>query len=112
MTETRVARPSSTQGSADAQKNSRLPSRAQSVVRTASIVQFMPGSIFDDAATKLMGDAFDTACDAVHHAGQPHVVYDILAKRIISVATKGEWDVTRLRDAALSALFSRRRPIE
>jgi hypothetical protein len=86
--------------------------RSRGVVRTASIIQFVPRGIFDDAATKLMGEAFDAACDAMHDTGQPHVVYEVMAKRIIAAATKGERDVTRLRNAALAALANSSRPIE
>jgi hypothetical protein len=86
--------------------------RNRGVVRTASIIQFVPRGIFDDAATKLMGEAFDAACDAMHDTGQPHVVYEVMAKRIMAAASKGERDLTRLRDAALAALGNSSRPIE
>jgi hypothetical protein len=87
-------------------------SRNRGVVRTASIIQFVPRGIFDDGITKVMGEAFDAACNAMHDTGQPHVVYEVMAKRIIAAATKGERDVTRLRDAALTALANSSRPIE
>jgi hypothetical protein len=38
------------------------PKRTQRVVRGASILPFMPRGVFDDAATKVMGQAFDAAC--------------------------------------------------
>jgi hypothetical protein len=86
--------------------------RSRGVVRTASIIQFLPRGIFDDAATKLMGEAFDAACSAMHDTGQPHVVYEVMAKRIIAAAAKGERDPMRLRDAALAALANSSRPID
>jgi hypothetical protein len=86
--------------------------RSRGVVQTASIIQSLPRGVFDDAATKRMGEAFDAACKAMHDTGQPHVVYEVMAKRIIAAATKGERDVTRLRDAALAALANSSRPIE
>jgi hypothetical protein len=86
--------------------------RVQGVVQTASILQFIPRGVFDDAATKVMGEAFDAACKALHDTGQPHVVYEVMARRIIAAARTGERDVTRLREAALMALPNREKPIE
>ena len=72
----------------------------------ASILPFVrkTGIAFDDRATKAMGEAFDAACGALHDAGQPQIVYEIIAKRIIDAANNGERDVARLRDAGLAAL--------
>jgi hypothetical protein len=70
-----------------------------------SIIPFMPRrGVFDDATTRIMGEAFDAACKELHDTGQPFVVHEVMAKRIIAAARNGERDVTRLRDAALSAL--------
>ena len=52
-------------------------------VRVASILPFIPRGVFDDAATKAMGEAFDAACQALHDRGQPTVVYEVMARRII-----------------------------
>jgi hypothetical protein len=41
---------------------------------------------------------------SLHDKGQPAVVYEITAKRIIEAAKKGERDPIRLRDAGLAAL--------
>jgi len=72
----------------------------------ASILPFIQktGSAFDDRATKAMGEAFDAACQALHDSGQPQIVYEVIAKRIIDAAKRGERDIARLRDAGLSAL--------
>jgi hypothetical protein len=69
-----------------------------------SIVPFVPRVVFDDAATRIMGEAFDAACEEIRSAGQPFIVREIMAKRIIDAARAGERDVSRLRDAALLAL--------
>jgi hypothetical protein len=66
------------------------------------------GTAFDDHATKAMGEAFDAACIALHDSGQPQIVYEVIAKRIIDAAKSGERDVDRLRDAGLAALGLRR----
>ena len=71
----------------------------------ASILQFVrPKRDFDDETTRLLGEAFDAARAALHDRGQPEIVYEIIAKRIIEAAKKGERDVSRLRDAGLAAL--------
>jgi hypothetical protein len=67
------------------------------------------GSVFDDHATKAMGEAFDAARKDLDEAGQPSVVYEAVAKRIIEVAKSGERDPNQLRDRALTA-FGHKRP--
>lgn len=59
-----------------------------------------------------MGQAFDAACKALHDKGQPSVVYEVMARRIIAAARAGERDVLQLRNAALQALAKSSRPIE
>ena len=51
-----------------------------------------------------MGEAFDSACKELHDTGQPAIVYEVIAKRIIDGAKIGERDPVRLRNAALAAL--------
>ncbi|MGA9010311.1 MAG: hypothetical protein WB495_26350 [Xanthobacteraceae bacterium] len=71
----------------------------------ASIIPFLrPRSDFPDDVTRIMGEAFDAACKELHDTGQPGIVQEVIAKRIIAAAGKGERDVTRLRDIALAAL--------
>jgi hypothetical protein len=70
----------------------------------ASIIPFLPRGVFDDVATNLMGQAFDSACRALHDTGQPPVVYEVMARRIISAARSGERDIGKLRAAALAGL--------
>jgi hypothetical protein len=61
-------------------------------------------SDFDDEATRLMGEAFDAACKGLRDTGQPSVVQEVIAKRIIKAAMKGERDPVRLCAAGLAAL--------
>jgi hypothetical protein len=61
------------------------------------------GAVFDDHATKVMCEAFDAACKDLHDTGQPAVVHDVIAKRIIDAALSGERDPEKLRDWALTA---------
>jgi hypothetical protein len=71
----------------------------------ASILPFIRNSVdFDDEATRIMGEAFDAACKDLHDTGQPIIVQEVMAKRIIKAAMKGERDPARLRPAGLAAL--------
>ena len=72
----------------------------------ASILPFIrkAGAVFDDRATQIIGEAFDTACKDLHDTGQPPIVYEVIAKRITDAARAGERDLVRLRNAGLTAL--------
>ena len=72
----------------------------------ASILPFIrkAGTVFDDRVTQIMGEAFDSACKELHDTGQPAIVYEVIAKRIIDCAKNGERDRLRLRNAGLAAL--------
>ena len=72
----------------------------------ASILPFIrkAGAVFDDRVTQIMGEAFDSACQALHDTGQPPIVYEVIAKRITDAARAGERDLVRLRNAGLTAL--------
>jgi len=51
-----------------------------------------------------MGEAFEAALKEVRDAGEPEGIRELIAKRIIASANKGEVDPARLRAAALDAL--------
>jgi hypothetical protein len=59
-------------------------------VNVASILPFIRkvGAVFDDSVTQIMGEAFDDACKELHDTGQPPIVYEVIAKRIID---RQEW---------------------
>ena len=67
-----------------------------------------PAGVFDDRATKVMGEAFDAACKDLHDTGQPDIVYEVVATRIIEAAKSGERDPDKLRDWTLTA-FGRKK---
>jgi hypothetical protein len=69
----------------------------------ASILPFIrkSGGVFDDHLTIIMGEAFEGARRDLHDTGQPEIVYEVIAKRIIDAAMKGERDPIRLRNAGL-----------
>jgi hypothetical protein len=66
------------------------------------------GGSFDEHMTGIMGEAFDDACARLHDTAQPDIVFEVIARRIIGAAGKGERDPIRLRDTALAALGSER----
>ena len=65
-----------------------------------SVLRFIPIGVFDEATVRIIGKAFDAACKELHDGGQPAVVHEVMIKRIIAAARKGERNVTRLGDAA------------
>ena len=77
-----------------------------SVVRFAKETEL--GSVFDDQATRAMGEAFEAACKVLGEAGQSSVVYEAVAKRIIEIAKSGERDPNQLCDRALTACGDKR----
>ena len=72
----------------------------------ASILPFnrKAGTVFDDRITEIMGEAFDSACKELHDTGQPPIVYEVIARRIIDGVRAGERDPVRLRNVGLAAL--------
>ena len=59
---------------------------------------------FDPQETHAMGEAFDLACQKLRIGGQPEVVKEIIAKRIIQAAKNGERDPYRLAAKAMDAV--------
>jgi hypothetical protein len=56
------------------------------------------------ARLHIIGELFDEACKELQDTGQPAIVYEVIAKRIIDAAKNGERDPVRLRNAGLAAL--------
>jgi hypothetical protein len=56
---------------------------------------------FDDAATLVMGEAFDHACMSLHRFGTLITARELIAKRIIEAAKNGERDPARLCEQSL-----------
>ena len=65
---------------------------------------FLRGRTFSPEQTRLMGLAFEKASAGLHDSGQPAVVQEIIAKRIVDLAMLGERDPERLALQALQAL--------
>jgi len=77
----------------------------------ADVLPFFHDAAFDDEATQAMGAAFDRVCHCLHDNRQPEVIRQIIAKRIIEVARKGERNPDELCARALQALGFRNRQI-
>ena len=69
-----------------------------------SIIPFLRQNVFDPETTKVMGEAYDAACTELANGGSPALVKEVIAKRIIEAAKKGERDPKRLCAKALDAL--------
>ena len=78
----------------------------------ASVVSFIKetelGSVFDDQATKAMGEAFDAAWKVLDETGQSSDIYEAVARCIIEIAKSGERDTQQLRNSALTAVGHKR----
>jgi hypothetical protein len=68
------------------------------------VVPIFRDSAFDAEATGALGSAYDIACRALHPQGQPPVIQEQLARKIIEAAARGERDPERLATAALAIL--------
>ena len=76
-----------------------------------SIASLLAETAFDPDTVALLASAFETAWDTVKKSGSPLAADDqaastreLLAKRIIATAQKGERDTQRLVDDALAHL--------
>ena len=70
----------------------------------ARIVPFFQNSGFDAGTIELMASAYEKARKSLHDKGQPPVVQEVIAGRIIAAVGAGERDPDKLCRAALAAL--------
>ena len=70
---------------------------------SASIIPFLKDDSFDTEVTSAMGQAYDKARKLLHDRGQPAIVNEIIARRIIEIAKTGERDPDKLCERVLSA---------
>ena len=68
------------------------------------VVPIFRDSAFDAEATRALGSAYDIACRALHPKGQPPVIQESLARKIVEAAARGERDPERLATIALAIL--------
>jgi hypothetical protein len=65
-------------------------------------IPFVQDVFFGPDATRAMGAAFDKACRSL--PGQPSIVKEVIAKRIIDLARGGDSDPDHLCDVTLRTL--------
>jgi hypothetical protein len=66
------------------------------------IIQFIrPYDKFDVEMITIVSTAFEQALLSLHDTGQPTVVREVIAHRMLDLAARGERDVSRLCSAAL-----------
>jgi hypothetical protein len=70
-------------------------------VAAMSIHSFVTPGAFDPEAMAAMDGAFNAACKALGDTGQPKIVLEIIAQRIVEAASRGERNPVRLVKAAL-----------
>ena len=70
----------------------------------ANISRFLQGRSFDPETIRVMGLAYDKATRGLHDTGQPVLVQEVIAKRIIDIAGTGERNPDQLAKRALEAL--------
>ena len=73
----------------------------------AAIVDLFCSTAFDPETVKLLSDAYDKARKLLHDNGQPYIVNEVIAERIIALAKQGERNPDRLCKGALTALKNR-----
>ena len=70
----------------------------------ADITDLFHSSAFDPETVKILCDAYDKARALMHDTGQPYIVNEVIAQRIIALAKRGERDQNRLCAIALTGL--------
>ena len=70
----------------------------------SNVVQLFHDTSFDSEMTRVMGVAYDKACRQLHDSGQPELVQEVIAARILRLAREGERDPDRLCERTLLAV--------
>jgi hypothetical protein len=63
-----------------------------------------PTDAFDPETLEVLGTAYDTAIASLHEVEPPAVVREVIAKRIIDAARKGERDPAALCAIAVAPI--------
>jgi len=69
-----------------------------------SVTELFLKANFGQAEIELLSNAYDKARKSLHDKGQPAIVNEIIAERIIAIAQRGEFDTNKLCSGALAAL--------
>ncbi len=60
--------------------------------------------MFPPEVTQIMGEAYERATKSLHDRGQPALVQEIIARRIIDLVAFGERDPQKIAGMALASL--------
>ena len=66
-------------------------------------IPYFQCAAFDPDMTHIMGEAFDRACQDLRIGGQPDIVKEVIASRILDAARDGERDPRRLYEQAVNS---------
>jgi hypothetical protein len=69
---------------------------------------FVEPGVFGPEGIAVISKAYAATLEELHDTGQPQIVREIIARRIIAAARTGERDAVRLREAALPWLARQR----
>jgi hypothetical protein len=69
-----------------------------------SVIDLFRETAFDPETLNVLCQAYDQARRSLHDNGQPHIVNEVIAHRIIALAQNGERDRDRLCAGALTSL--------
>jgi hypothetical protein len=61
-----------------------------------SVVQLFQEAAFGPELTRVMGDAFERATRSLHDSGQPDLIKEVMAKRIVDAVRRGIRDPRQL----------------
>jgi hypothetical protein len=81
----------------------RRDSRHRTEGRVMPIKPFLPNVSFDPEVITLMGVAFEKACRSLQGSGRT-ISPEVIAKRIIELARKGERDPARMSEETLKSM--------
>jgi hypothetical protein len=73
------------------------------------IADFIGNTTYDSDAVRVMSLAYDAILKELHDRGQPAIVQEVIAKRVIELAAIGERNPQRLCETVLSELGLLRR---
>jgi hypothetical protein len=69
-----------------------------------TVIELFRNAAFDPEAVRILCAAFEQARQSLHEKGQPSLVQEVIARRIIAVAERGERDPDELCRQALASL--------
>jgi hypothetical protein len=68
-------------------------------------IELFHDAAFDPETVAVLCVAYDRARKSMHDTGQPRLVYEVIARRIVKLAEQGERDPDRLCADAISAII-------